>query len=128
MGAHFSKVAMCFLVFMLFVGILEIAVLPAWEFYVRDFVEVFINFLHQKCKTMKFSSFSLFPPRAKKMEKERGRKRRVERRVEQTRGQKSRAMGTWNPRDPRAAPWVSPQAPRGHGPRPDQATYFGNDD
>ncbi len=31
MGAHFSKVAMCFSVFMLFVGILEIAVLPAWE-------------------------------------------------------------------------------------------------
>ena len=77
---------------------------------------------------MKFSSFSLFPPRAKKMEKERGRKRRVERRAEQRRGEKNRAMGTRNPRDPRAAPLVSPQAPLGHGPRPDQATYFGNDD
>ena len=38
MGAHFSKVAMCFSVFMLFVGILEIAVLLALEVNFRDFV------------------------------------------------------------------------------------------
>ena len=68
MGAHFSKVAMFFVVYLLLAGSSETAVLPAWE---RNFREFACNFgclfwQCRNCKKVWFSCLSLFILRASK--------------------------------------------------------------
>ena len=67
MGAHFSKVAMFFVVYLLLAGSSETAVLLAWELNFREFPCNFGCLLWQckNCKKVWFSCLSLFIFRAR---------------------------------------------------------------